>query len=398
MRDTGVTAWNSVPALMHMLTEYAEGIASPLPDSLRLVLLSGDRIPLGLPAAIRARAPQAAIVSLGGATEASIWSILYPVDEVAPDWNSIPYGRPMRNQTFHVLDAEMRERPEWVPGELYIGGTGLAKGYWKDDERTRERFVRHPRSGEQLYRTGDMGRFLPEGVIEFLGREDLQIKLRGYRIELGEIESLLRQHEQVREAVVVLSGNSDTDRQLNAFVLAHDTTSNDLMAFVRRKLPGYMVPSHITILQQLPISSNGKVDRKALEYMAPDAAAPCRTDSPSFFSRMERRVAAVWEEVLGRTISDTENNFFDLGGTSVLAVRLHQRLMTSLDETFPLVSVFEYPTIQAFSRFMEKRVRKEGQKSDSNRIQRRSMRFGTGKGLSDHAATSGKRRRDNEKK
>jgi amino acid adenylation domain-containing protein len=222
MRDAGVTLWNSVPALMEMLVESAEGAREGLPASLRLVLLSGDWIPTSLPDRIRALAPSAQVISLGGATEASIWSILHPIGAVDPKAPSIPYGRPMVNQRFYVLDERLYPCPEWVPGQLFIGGAGVALGYWRDPDRTQERFVIHPRTGERLYATGDLGRFLPDGNIEFLGREDLQVKIQGYRIELGEIEAALGHHPDVQSAAVVAVGAQRERRRLIAYVVPSD--------------------------------------------------------------------------------------------------------------------------------------------------------------------------------
>nr|ADH04660.1 TugD [Chondromyces crocatus] len=220
MREEGVTLWNSVPALLQMLVDHAAGRADTLPATLRLALLSGDWIPVSLPDALRAQRPTCRVVSLGGATEASIWSILYPIEEIDPRWTSIPYGRPMRNQTFHVLDAALRSCPEGVTGELYIGGIGLAREYFGDPARTAERFFVHPRTGERLYRTGDLGRYAPTGDIEFLGREDHQVKVGGYRIELGEIEWHLEQHPLVGRAVVTTIGKDRGAKQLAAYVVA----------------------------------------------------------------------------------------------------------------------------------------------------------------------------------
>jgi amino acid adenylation domain-containing protein len=214
-----VTVWSSVPALMEMMVSYLEGCGGRLPPSLRLVLLSGDWIPLTLPDRIRELAPGARVISLGGATEASIWSIFYPIGPVDPTWRSIPYGRPLSNQTFAVLNEILEPCPAWVPGQLYIGGAGVAKGYWGDEERTRASFIVHPATGERLYRTGDLGRWLPDGNIEILGREDFQVKIHGYRIELGEIETTLRRHHAVHEAVVVASKDGPGDRRLVAYVV-----------------------------------------------------------------------------------------------------------------------------------------------------------------------------------
>ncbi|MCT9933171.1 amino acid adenylation domain-containing protein [Planotetraspora sp. A-T 1434] len=213
--EHGVTLWNSVPAQLQMLHDYLRATPSVTLPTLRVALLSGDWIPVPLPDQIRRRVPGLAVVSLGGATEAAIWSIIYPIDEVDPSWRSIPYGVPLTNQTFHVLDRRMRPCPDWVPGELYIGGAGVAEGYLNDPERTAARFV--TQAGERLYRTGDLGRYLPDGVIEFLGREDFQVKIRGHRIELGEIEAALAAHPDVAGCAVVVDGTPPLDRRLTAF-------------------------------------------------------------------------------------------------------------------------------------------------------------------------------------
>jgi len=159
------------------------------------------------------------IVSLGGATEASIWSICYRVERVEKNWRSIPYGKPLRNQKFEVLNQRMERCPDWVPGELYIGGMGLARGYWREEKRTAEQFVVHPESGERVYRTGDWGRYWPDGTIEFLGREDSQVKLHGHRVELGEIEAVLKEHPAIEDAVVLTSRSTSDHKQLVAYVI-----------------------------------------------------------------------------------------------------------------------------------------------------------------------------------
>jgi len=219
MARHGVTIWNSVPALMKMLVEFLSGTTDALPDTLRLVMLSGDWIPLSLPQQLKTLANNPEVISLGGATEASIWSILYPIDRVDPSWTSVPYGRPMVNQSFHVLTETFQPTPVWVTGQLYIGGVGLAKGYWRDAEKTRTSFVHHPVTGERLYRTGDLGRYLPDGNIEFLGREDFQVKIQGYRIELGEVEAALLRHSAVTNAVVCAVGSTRENKRLVGYVV-----------------------------------------------------------------------------------------------------------------------------------------------------------------------------------
>jgi pyochelin synthetase len=216
--EHGVTIWNSVPAQLQMLHDYLAAEPELELPSLRLAMLSGDWIPVSLPDQARRRLPGLEVVSLGGATEAAIWSIFHRIGAVPAEWRSIPYGRPLANQRFHVLDAGLRPSPEWTPGELYIAGDGLALGYLGDEAQTAERFLVHPDTGERLYRTGDWGRYLPDGAIEFLGREDLQVKIRGHRIELAEVEAALLAHSGVGAAVAVVDGDRPLERRLAAFV------------------------------------------------------------------------------------------------------------------------------------------------------------------------------------
>jgi pyochelin synthetase len=213
-----VTLWNSVPAHLQMMADFLSTAPSADISSLRLALLSGDWVPVNLPDRIRRFVPDLELVSLGGATEGSIWSIHYPIGAVDEQWRSIPYGKPLSNQQTHVLDRRWQECPEGVTGEIYIGGAGVADGYLGDPVRTAERFVVHPRTGERLYRTGDLGRYLPDGNIEFLGREDNQVKIRGHRIELAEVEAALVSDSQVANAAVIVDNSSLSDRQLVAFI------------------------------------------------------------------------------------------------------------------------------------------------------------------------------------
>ncbi|HEU5378344.1 MAG TPA: amino acid adenylation domain-containing protein [Ktedonobacteraceae bacterium] len=214
-----VTIWNSVPALMDMFVAYAASRREVPVLHLRLALLSGDWIPVSLPGQLRDLVANIQVVSLGGATEASIWSILYNIDTVDSTWKSIPYGRPMVNQRFYVLNDALEPCPVWVTGQLYIAGLGLARGYWRDEEKTSKSFFHHPRTGERLYRTGDLGRYHPDGNIEFLGRNDYQVKIRGIRIELGEIQAVLNQHIAVRESVVLAVEDETSNKRLLAYVV-----------------------------------------------------------------------------------------------------------------------------------------------------------------------------------
>jgi amino acid adenylation domain-containing protein len=221
MRQHRVTVWNTVPALMQMLVHYVSKRLQTLPDLLlRFTMMSGDWIPLKLPDRIKRLWPQISIMSLGGATEASIWSIYYPIVTVDPTWNSIPYGKPLANQTFHVLNHLLEPCPIWVLGQLYIGGVGLARCYWRDIDKTQASFIIHPQTQERLYKTGDLGRYLPDGNIEFLGRADFQVKIRGFRIELGEIEAALLQDASIEQAIVLACEDEHGDKHLVAYIVS----------------------------------------------------------------------------------------------------------------------------------------------------------------------------------
>ncbi|WP_158719012.1 non-ribosomal peptide synthetase, partial [Streptomyces globisporus] len=346
VREHGVTIWNSVPALMEMFTEHAlsNGLTG-LP--VRLVMMSGDWIPVSLPGRIRLLLPDAELWSLGGATEASIWSILHPIGDVPDDCVSIPYGKAMRNQRFHVLDGAMRPCPVWVPGDLYIAGVGLARGYLNDEAKTRAAFLHHPVTGERLYRTGDMGRFLPDGTIEFLGRLDSQVKIQGYRIELGEVEAALTQCEGVRGAAVVAAGEQHGPKRLIAYVVldeGRDDTEQQIAEALRQLVPAHLVPQRVLVLDELPLSDNGKVNRAALP--APEEVAAEGTGFVAPRDEVERRLSEIWAEFFGVTEIGVTASFFDLGGDSLLAVRLMARIARGLGRSLPLSTLFARPTIE----------------------------------------------------
>ncbi len=225
MRGFRVTIWNSVPAYLEMLVTYLEGCGNSetIPTDLRLVLLAGDWIPVRLPDRFRALIPNAQVISLGGPTETTVWDICYPVETVDPSWQSIPYGKPMRNSRYYVMNSAMEERPDWVRGELYIAGAGLARGYWNDPQKTSDKFMTHPATRERLYRSGDLGRWLPGGNIEFLGRSDSQLKVGGNRIEAEEIAAIIRKHPGVDRVVVRAVGDRNAGgMRLAAYVVSRN--------------------------------------------------------------------------------------------------------------------------------------------------------------------------------
>ncbi|MEH2065253.1 MAG: amino acid adenylation domain-containing protein [Nostoc sp.] len=355
-----VTIWNSVPALMQMLLEYVGDRQTLLDSCLRLVLLSGDWLPLNLPAQIRMIWENAQVISLGGATEASIWSIIYPITTVDPTWKSIPYGRPMVNQRFYVLDAAFELRPVWVPGQLYIGGIGLAQGYWKNPDKTNASFIIHPDTQERLYKTGDLGRYLPDGNIEFLGREDFQVKVNGYRIELGEIESAIQQYPAIKDVVVNTVGKSQDHKQLVAYIVlnspealpADGDLSSRLGNFLQQKLPEYMLPAAYMLLNALPLTSNGKVDRRSLP--APENLRhQVQTSDAVPATETERAIAHIWQDLLAVEEVSREDNLFQLGGNSLTAMQLVVRIRTSFNIDLPLPKLFTSPTVKSLAKIVE---------------------------------------------
>jgi amino acid adenylation domain-containing protein len=341
-----ITVWDSAPAALQRLVPFIPATSKEAP--LRLVMLSGDWIPITLPDLMRNAFPRVQLKSLGGATEAAIWSNWFPIGEINPRWNSVPYGKPIQNSRYHVLDERMRPVPIGTAGDLYIGGTCLANGYLNREELTRERFLPDPfRPGERLYKTGDLARYFEDGNLEFLGRADFQVKIRGFRVEMGEVEAVLCGVTGVREAVCAAHGDASGQKSLIAYVVAEDGVilkEDDLKASVAAKLPDFMVPSQVMLLAAMPLSQNGKLDRKALpkpgSMSQGDAYVAPRTD-------LERGMAAIWEDVLQRKPIGIREDFFKLGGHSLLAVMLVSRVKAQLDVDIPLSRMMDHPTIES---------------------------------------------------
>jgi amino acid adenylation domain-containing protein len=349
-----VTLWNTVPALMQMLVEYLSQHPDRSSFPLRLALLSGDWIPLNLPEQIKTFWSQIQVMSLGGATEASIWSVYYPITTVDPEWKSIPYGQPLANQCLYVLNERMEPCPNWVAGQLYIGGIGIAQGYWRNDEKTNASFIIHPHTGERLYKTGDLARYLPDGNTEFLGREDLQVKISGYRIELGEIEVFLQKHSAVKETVVTAVGELQ-NKQLVAYIVLHPeatATIDELRDYLQQCLPKYMVPPNYIFQEALPLTPNGKVDRKRLPTPELKFAPTTENYVPPRNSK-ELQLVKMWEDILGVQPVGVSSNFLDLGGHSLLVVRLMNRIEQELGHSLPLSTLFQYSTVEQLAKILE---------------------------------------------
>lgn len=346
-----VTVWNSAPALLELLVDYAGLRFEVRLAGLRLALLGGDWVPVALPARLKALAPGVRVIVMGGATEASIHSTIYEVETPDPNWQSIPYGVPMANQRAYILDAAGRPMPVGVPGELHLGGIGLARGYFNQPGLTAEKFVpdsfsRQP--GARLYKTGDQTRYRPDGNIELLGRVDYQVKIRGFRIELEEIVAALKRHAAIKAAVVITLEDEPGDKRLVAYAVcrpdAPAPTVTDLRACLKETLPDYMVPSAFVLLDNFPLSPNGKVDRNALP--APDRVRPELAHAfAAPRTPVEEVVAGTWAEVLNVERVGVDDNFFDLGGHSLLATQLISRVRESFQLELPLRTLFEAPTV-----------------------------------------------------
>jgi amino acid adenylation domain-containing protein len=348
LKKERVSIWNTVPALLKLLVEFAEEQTLDLGETLRLALLSGDWIPLTLPERCKRLQPGAQVISLGGATEASIWSIFYPIETLDPAWKSIPYGRPLTNQRFYVLNDALEPCPVWVPGHLYIGGIGLAVGYWRDAEKTNASFVLHPGTGERLYKTGDLGRYLPDGTIEFLGREDLQVKIQGYRIELGEIEATLARHPQVQDVVVTARGEARGEKSLIAYIVAHPSaqpSDSQLRHFLEERLPAYLLPASFVHLAGLPLTANGKVDRQALPAPLPQATSPQAAPLPE--TPLLAAVRQILCEVLKVPVLDAHTSLLEYGAISLDILRIANLLQSRLHIRLNPGQIYRFPTLEA---------------------------------------------------
>jgi amino acid adenylation domain-containing protein len=350
VRSRKVTVWNSVPALLDML--LATGAPEAACAGLRLALLSGDWIGLDLPGRLAAGAPGCRFVALGGATEASIWSNAIEVAGVPHNWRSIPYGYPLRNQRFRVVDARGRECPDWVPGELWIGGVGVARGYRNDPEATSRRFVES--ASGRWYRTGDLGCYWPDGTLEFLGRTDFQVKVGGHRIELGEIEAALASHPRVTRAVAVVAGRGL--RRLRAFVVASGGSldSEELRRHLAERLPWFMMPVSLTVLDALPLGESGKVDRAELERLVGEAREASGDEGEPPRGPLEDVIARVWSEILCVPRVGRGQGFLALGGDSLLATRMVEAVRGRLGVTLSLRQVFESPTVAELARTVDR--------------------------------------------
>ncbi|MEO4048135.1 amino acid adenylation domain-containing protein [Pseudomonas sp. CAU 1711] len=350
-----ITVMQATPASWEMLVEHA----SPAWNGLR-VLCGGEA--LGADLARRLLVRGVTLTNLYGPTETTVWSAAEPVREVAGA--TVPLGRPLANNHLYILDEYLQPQPPGVTGELYIGGAGLARGYAQRPELTAAAFVPNPfcasdapgaGPGSRLYRTGDLARQYPDGRIEFIGRRDFQVKLRGFRIELGEIEAALASHPRIQQAVVVVRRAPGGQEALVAYLRGDSPSSDALVAHLRERLPGYMVPAVFVTLDGFPLNANGKVDRKGLpepRWQGPEEGPPPR-------SEWELRLATIWHEVLGVPVQSVNDDLFALGAQSVQLVRMQSRLRSAYGHEPTLAELFAHPRLGDMAALLERSAHAE---------------------------------------
>ncbi|NJR57351.1 MAG: amino acid adenylation domain-containing protein [Acaryochloris sp. CRU_2_0] len=337
LQTQSVTTVTFPPSVLALLP------SGDLPD-LKTIIVAGEAC---LPDIIRRWSPQRSFFNAYGPTESTVCAT------VAECFSSdlLPaIGTPLINTSCYLLDARLRPVPVGVPGELYIGGIGLARGYLNQPDLTAERFIPNPFSqatGARLYKTGDLARYRPNGEIEFLGRLDHQVKLRGLRIELGEIETTLVHHPAIQEVVVIVRGDQPDDQRLVSYIVRvadHSVTSGELRQFLKEKLPEYLIPSSFVFLDSFPLTPNGKVDRRAL----PEPGQTIQTERPFKppRDRLELDLALLWAEILNVHPVGIQDDFFELGGHSLLAVSLMAKIQQGLGKTLPLATLFQEATVE----------------------------------------------------
>ncbi len=350
--------------LLEVLRRERATVMQATPSTWQLLLDAGWRGNPKLKMFLRRRSPSPGLASQLLALQGELWNMYGPTETtiwsstgiVAPGKGPVPIGPPIANTQFHVLDTHRQFVPLGAPGELYIGGTGVAHGYLNQPELTASKFSSDPFSKNTdalLYRTGDLVRWKMNGELEFLGRTDHQVKVRGFRIETGEIEATIVKHPEVKEAAVVARDDAKGSKYLAAYVVPSTLTAGqpvlppELRAHLQKTLPEYMQPSAFVCLEELPRTPNGKIDRNALP--APDLAEIARTSYVAPTNETEQRMAAIWERILGLSKISAAANFFEIGGHSLLAAQLVARIEQAFGQKIPLAKLFQAPTIQQLS-------------------------------------------------
>jgi amino acid adenylation domain-containing protein len=345
----------AIPAVYSLLLQQAE------PEhlvSLQAVILAGEACPTRVIEQHRQALEHASIFNEYGPTETTVWSSVYRCESKQLR-KQVPVGRPIPNTQIYVLDADLEPLPVGVPGEIYIGGAGVARGYLNQPELTAEKFIPHGLSDipdARLYKTGDLGRYSPDGNIELLGRVDHQVKIRGFRIELGEIEAVLLQHENVREAVATVREDEQGNKRLVGYLSVKDSGTfsiTELRNYVRDQLPGAATPSEFVLLDELPRLPNGKMDRKSLPE--PEGLSLETEEAPQAnWSGLEQSLAGIWQDILSTEAVDLDVKFFDIGGDSISIIRVFNRLREIIDKEIAITDLFKHQTIRSLAEFLEK--------------------------------------------
>jgi amino acid adenylation domain-containing protein len=356
-----ITFWDSVPSTMNYLINYLdENNDSFVQFDLRLIFMSGDWIPVKLPERLKKYFPNAKVISLGGATECTVWSNYYQINHVDKDQSSIPYGKPINNSYFYILDRNLNIVPKGVTGELFIGGAGVARGYINDKMKTDFSFINNiflNKPYEMMYRTGDLGRMLPEGNIEFLGRKDHQVKIRGYRVELGEIENKILTYKYIKEAVVIAKEDLNNNKYLCGFIVSEkEDIESELREYLSKILPEYMIPLYFVRIEKLPLTSNGKIDRKALPE--PDENTDNGVEYTAPRNQIEEQLVIMWQELLGIKKIGINDDFFKLGGHSLKIISLKMKISKQFGIDFPLQQILNLSTIKGISESIQRLSKK----------------------------------------
>jgi len=342
LKSSGATVMQATPTTWRLLFECGwQG------DRNLQALVGGEALPPQL--ARRLVSSCGSVWNMYGPTETTIWSSLHRVQ--GNEERNVPIGKAIANTSLYILDTNRQPLPLGSEGELYIGGEGLARGYFERPQLTDEKFVPDPfssRPGARMYRTGDLARYRDDGNIEFLGRLDHQVKIRGFRIELGEIEAVLEQHPAVQQAIAVARDGEYGDKYLAAYFVLRPNSNlsvSELRDHLRQQLPEYMVPSAFVTMREFPLTANGKVDRKALPApQSSDYQQERKYVAPR--DRVEKKLAALWEDVLGIRPVGVEDGFFDLGGRSLLAARLFIKIAHKFGRELPLTTLIHAPTVE----------------------------------------------------
>lgn len=341
-----VTHFQCTPSMAEMLARDPD--ARQALRSLRHLLLGGEALSSEL---VKQLHISGEISNMYGPTETTVWSTTHKVNR---EESRIPIGRPLANTEIYILDQQLQPVPIGVPGELFIGGAGVVRGYFERNELSAEKFIPNPfkpESAARLFKTGDRARYLADGTIEFLGRLDHQVKLRGFRIEPGEVESTLRQHPGVRECVVVVREFAPRDNRLVAYVVPvaeSALTTRSLRELLKQRLPDYMIPSAFVLLDAFPLTPNGKINRRALPTPEHELQPEAIVVPPR--SATEKKLVDIWSDVLGRKEIGIHDNFFEQGGHSLLAMQVVSQVRAALDKHFSIVQLYQHPTIHALAK------------------------------------------------